>query len=310
MYTLFYVLAYIALAGFIVMAIMKISEYVKASPLHVRWEIYPIPHEGAKKASYGGSYMEETNWWTKERHVDHLGDLKAMVAEVLFLMATYEHNPKLWIRTYPFHLGLYALMGGTIILIFAVFCQLCGLPLDNGFMIFMGNVINAVSLFGALALIGGGCALIHRRATDKGLKNYTTKEHYLNLGSFVLFGLLTVCAWTFNPSYFDVARQFIYNLCTLSTKPLGSTWFVLNMLMGFIILILIPATNMRHLLIKYFMYHDIRWSDTSSVWSTKNQQILNDELQYKTTWAADHINAADGKTWVDVATTNPTDQKK
>ena len=41
-----------------------------------------------------------------------MGDLKALLEEVLFLHATFTHNLKLWFRTYPFHLGLYMLMGG------------------------------------------------------------------------------------------------------------------------------------------------------------------------------------------------------
>ncbi len=32
------------------------------------------------------------------------------------------HNLKLWFRTYPFHFGLYMLMGGTIILVVAASC--------------------------------------------------------------------------------------------------------------------------------------------------------------------------------------------
>ena len=66
--------------------------------------------------------MEETDWWTKPRHIDHMGDLKALLEEVLFLHATFTHNLKLWFRTYPFHLGLYMLMGGTIILVVAASC--------------------------------------------------------------------------------------------------------------------------------------------------------------------------------------------
>ncbi|MCK7515284.1 MAG: hypothetical protein MZV70_72345 [Desulfobacterales bacterium] len=35
-------------------------------PLHVRWEIYPVQHETTAKVAYGGSYMEELNWWEKK----------------------------------------------------------------------------------------------------------------------------------------------------------------------------------------------------------------------------------------------------
>ena len=69
--------------------------------------------------------------------------------------------------------------------------------------------------------------------SDEGLKKYTTPEHYLNLGAFVLFGLLSLAAWTFNPSYFELARTFIYNLFTFNFQPLPSVFFTLNLLVGF-----------------------------------------------------------------------------
>ena len=36
-------------------------------PVHVRWEIYPVQHETAAKVAYGGSYLEEIDWWEKKR---------------------------------------------------------------------------------------------------------------------------------------------------------------------------------------------------------------------------------------------------
>lgn len=312
MYTIFYLLGYLAVIGFICLAILKIHGYIKASPLHIRWELYPVPHEGPKRAAYGGSYMEETNWWTKPRHVDHWMDIKSMLMEILCLESTFHNNLPLWIRTYPFHLGMYALMGGTILLLFSVILQIFGVSPDAGFIIFVANVINAIVLVGACGIAGGGIALILRRMHDKGLERYTTREHYFNLGAFVAFALLTLCAWAFNPSYYQVAGQFIYNLLTFNFQPLGSTWFVWSMLAGFVVLIWIPITNMRHLLIKYFMYHDIRWGDTATVWSEKNRQLINDMLQYNVTWSADHIADKNkpNETWVDVATTNPATPKQ
>lgn len=306
MTTLFYILGYLAVVGFICLAFLKIKSYLSASPLHVRWELYPVPHEGDKKASYGGSFMEEKEWWTKPRHISHWGDIKGILTEVLFLHATFEHNLKLWFRTYPFHVGMYMLMGGTIIVVLSVIAQLSGLDPQGGFMIFVGNVMSAVVLIGALCIIGGGVALIQRRRKDEGLNKYTTPEHYLNLGAFVLFGVLTLAAWAFNPSYFDLSRTFIYNLFTFNLEALPSTLFVLNLLVGFFLLIWIPVTNMGHLIMKYYMYHDIRWGDEPTNYSEKNKQKIAEALKFNVTWSAEHI-AGDGKpkTWVDVATTNP-----
>lgn len=306
MYAFFYILAYLACFGFVCLAIIRTLKYLKDSPLHIRWELYPIPHEGHERAAYGGSYMEETNWWTKKRHVDHWMDIKAMLAEILFLETTYKDNQKLWLRTYPFHCGMYMLMGGTIILNFAVILLLLGVCPSNGFILFLGNIINAIVLFGALCILCGGLGLICLRKSDPNLRKYTAMEQWLNLFSFVIFAGLTLCAWTFNPDYYALARNFIYNLYTANFQPLGSTWFVLNMLAGFAVLIWIPVTNMRHLIMKYWLWHDIRWGDQATVWSKKNQEIIPDLLQYQSTWDAQHISEGGAnKNWSDIATSNP-----
>ena len=74
--------------------------------MHVRWELYPVAHEG-KRAHYGGSYLEESEWWKKKREVSLWGELKVMVPEIVFLVALKEHNSRLWSRSFPFHFGLY-----------------------------------------------------------------------------------------------------------------------------------------------------------------------------------------------------------
>lgn len=310
MYTLFYILAYVSVIVFIFLAILKIWDFLKASPLHIRWELYPVPHEGPKRGAYGGSYMEETDWWTKPRHFDHWMDIKSMALEIFCLQSTYEHKPKLWLCSYPFHMGLYLLMGGSMLVVFAVILRLCGLCPENGFAIFLTNVLNVTSICGAFLIAGGSIALIARRTTDKGLHKYTTPEMYANLCAFATFSIITILAWCFNPSYGQLSQDFIYNMLTGNFEALGSFWFVLNMLVGYAIWIWIPLTNMRHILIKYFMYHDIRWGDEATVWSEKNQELINKNLKFNTDWAAPHV--ADGKdeSWAEVATTDPTKPAK
>ncbi|MDR1776884.1 MAG: respiratory nitrate reductase subunit gamma [Desulfovibrio sp.] len=305
MTTIFYLLAYLAVAGFLCLAFLKVRAYLQASPLHVRWELYPVPHEGAK-TSYGGSFMEEKDWWTKPRHVNHFGDIKAIVTEVVLLHATFEHNLKLWFRSYPFHFGMYMLMGGTIIVLLSALACLFGLDPKGGFMIFVGNVINAVVLVGGLCIIGGGVALIHRRMTDEGLRRYTTPEMFFNIGVFVLFGILGIFAWVDATSFFDWARVFICNLLTANFDPQPSNWFALHLLVGFFLLIWIPSTQMAHMFMKYFTYHDIRWGDEPTTYSDNAKNTIPNELKYTVNWSAEHITGGAGsKTWLEVATTNP-----
>lgn len=302
MTTLFYLLGYLAVIGFAVTAFLKIRKYVKSTPLHIRWELYPIPHEGAR-AKHGGSYMEDTNWWESKHHAKHIDDLIFLIREILFLEATYHHNRPLWVRTYPFHLGLYMLMGGAIILFVCAFLRLFGMDPEGSFLTFISYLIEIMSLVGCLALVIGGIGLIMRRVSDPGLRTFTPPEHFFDIGLFAFFGLVGLATWVTNHSFADLASQFMYNMITFNWESLGSGGFTLHMLIGFVLMIIIPVTFMSHILLKYFLYHDIRWEDVATSQSKKRQDLMMDALKYNVTWAGPHMNPeGKPKTWVDVAT--------
>ena len=95
---------------FVVATAVRAVGYARA-PLHLRWELYPVPHEAPDRAAHGGSYFETSDWWTHAPHFSLMGELKAMVPEMLFLKALREFNVRLWWRSFPFHFGLYLLIG-------------------------------------------------------------------------------------------------------------------------------------------------------------------------------------------------------
>lgn len=302
MLTLFYLLGYLAILGFAALAFIKIRKYMVRTPLHCRWEIYPIPHEGPR-AKHGGSYMEECDWWTKERKHYHLEDLKALIMEVFFLEATFRHNRPLWVRTYPFHFGLYMLMGGAIILLIMAVLRVCGMNPDGCFFMFVNRIIELISALGMLAIIGGGIGLIQRRLSDPGLRIMSAPEHFFDIGIFVAFAVIGIVTWVTNPCFATLASNFVYNMITFNWVSVGSGGFVVHMLFGFFLMIWIPVTFMSHILLKYFFYHDIRWEDNATAESAKSQKRIPDLLKYNTTWSAPHINPnGEQKTWLDVAT--------
>ena len=106
-------IAYCGIAIFLVAVVARFMMWSKM-PMHVRWELYPVAHEGGKRAAYGGSYLEELNWWEKPREVSLVGEAKVMVPEILFLEALHKNNRQLWNRSFPFHFGLYLVAACTI----------------------------------------------------------------------------------------------------------------------------------------------------------------------------------------------------
>lgn len=100
-----YGIAYLAVIIFVSAVLFRIVSYI-SKPMHVRWELYPVAHEG-ERASYGGGYLEEVDWWEKEREKSLIGELIYMIKEILFLKAVWENNRTLWYQTYAFHIGIY-----------------------------------------------------------------------------------------------------------------------------------------------------------------------------------------------------------
>jgi len=282
-------------------------------PMHVRWELYPVAHE-AKKAHYGGSYLEESEWWTKPRESSLLGELKVMVPEMLFLIAVKEHNPKLWVRSFPFHFGLYLVIGCTLVM------------MGNGVLTAIAPAIvqgpiGGLLRFATLALGLGGLVLgtfgalglLQRRLTD--LKDFTSGADVFNLLFFVTaFGCCLV-SFLLVDQDFSKATFFVSNLVTFQLVPLTGSGIEtllpnLSIILLSALVAYIPLTHMSHFVGKYFAYHAIRWNDTPNLAGGNQEPTIQALLSQKVSWNAPHINGKGTKTWVDVATELPKEEKK
>ncbi|NIO27743.1 MAG: hypothetical protein GTO29_04215 [Candidatus Latescibacteria bacterium] len=164
-------LAYIAIAVFVVAVITRFIMWSRL-PIHLRWELYPVAHE-AGRAHYGGSYLEETDWWKKPRENSMMGELKVMVPEILFLAALKEHNPRMWIRSFPFHFGIYLAIGATFVMILKAVLGAISTGIVTGtfgaFLSGLGIVCGAAGLcLGILGALG----LLQRRLTHPDLEPF------------------------------------------------------------------------------------------------------------------------------------------
>jgi nitrate reductase gamma subunit len=306
MSTIVYAFAYVAMVVFLGAVLHRVMRYLK-NPVHLRWELYPVAHEGHGRDAYGGSYLEDVDWWKKPREVSLFGELKVMVPEILFLKAVYEFNRPLWYATYAFHLGLYLVVMFIFVMLTGAVAQLAGVPIEDGTAVGMlfgtlPTVLGPVSF--ALTVLGAVLLLV-RRLTNEQLRNYSAPSHYLNLMLFVLAGGLALASWaTIDPS-FSLARGFVTGMLTFRFDDIESPLFAAQVLVAFALVAYIPLTHMAHFFMKYFLYHDIRWGDNAHVHSAEMSAKISTVLNYPVSWAAAHVRGT-GKTWAEVATFNPT----
>jgi nitrate reductase gamma subunit len=307
MTALLYVFAWLALAIFVAGVAVRVKNYLQ-KPIHVRWELYPVPHDS--HAAHGGSYLEELDWWDKPIKKSHLGTLKVMVPEILLLKAVWEHNRPLWWCTYPFHLGLYCIGAFVGLLIVSAVAVVFGADLSTG----AGSPL--VALMGLLGPLGfiltlAGCALLfHRRFTDPSLREYSSPAHFFNLALFGVLMLICISTWLFADPGFAKARAFTHSLFTFKALDMGSGLFNLQVIFGLLVMAYIPWTHMSHFFMKYFLYHDIRWGDDPNIARPDMDKKIGVVLNYPVSWAASHIDGQGKKTWAEVATHNPMAEPK
>jgi nitrate reductase gamma subunit len=281
-------------------------------PRHLRWELYPVAHEGAR-AKYGGSYFEELDWWKKPREASLLGELKVMVPEILLLAGVRHKNPSHWLRSFPFHFGLYLVGGTTVLLVAGGIAAALGSA--QGLGSFLGAVTACLGYAGFSLGLLGAVLLLARRLFTPAYREYTTPADFLNLFLFVAAMAVGLAAQLSQDPSFDRTRAFFAALVTfgsgshaagLHLAPLQSV----EVLLLALLVAYVPLTHMSHFFTKWFLSHDIRGGDEPMAAGTKLEADVNKCLGYRPTWAARHMGADGKRTWVDVATSKGFDEEK
>ncbi len=299
-----HVVTYASLIVFLVSVITRARKYLN-TPVHLRWELYPVAHE-KEHLKHGGSFMEDYEWWTKPRETSTFNMLRKMVPEMLFIKTLWEHNRPLWYRSFPFHFGLYMLIGFIGLLFIGVFAEMGGVTIRAGtgstfasVVFYMTKIVGSIGLIVALI---GTIGLLHRRLTDDDLEGYTASSHIFNLIFFLVTLGVAFFAFITVDSSFELARGTVRSLVTFSIHPTGSWLVTLEVLLASVLIAYIPLTHMSHFFTKYFAYHDVLWDDEPNRPGGPLEARLLEYLNYPVSWSAPHI-AGDGKkTWADVAT--------
>jgi nitrate reductase gamma subunit len=297
------VITYFALAIAVIAMIVKALRYMKA-PEHMRWELYPVPHEKGK-AEYGGSYLEEFDWWTKPRETDTVNELKEMTEEIILLKGVYKNNKTVWVSSFPFHLGLYLTIGWLMLLLLGGILQLSGMSINPQSGLF-ASIIHFATIatgYAGLFLTGiGALGLLIWRSTDSEQRRFNSPSDYFNLVAFIVVcGLALYTQFTMDAS-FVAMRSYAQSLITFGSFTSPGVLFNIEVVLVALLIMYIPLTRMSHFVAKYFLYHDVRWNDTPNERGSKIEKRIAELLKQKVGWSAPHIKT--GKSWGEVITDN------
>ena len=291
-------LVYISFVFFVCAFAMKAIKYARM-PIHLRWELYPVAHEVGHAS--GGSYLEELDWWTKPRKQSLLGELRYMAREGLLFEKCYRKNRGLWYFTYPFHMGLFLLIGWLFLLFIGALMIASGVSITDSastwaMLIHYLTVGVGVAglMLGALGCIG----LIIKRSTDENLRLYTSPIDYFNLSLILAILLSGLSSWYFFDPSFAAAREFIKSLITLGPVANLSPAMVIGVTLFCMFLIYMPFTHMMHGLAKYFTYHKVAWQDEPNLPGSHIEKEVEELLRQPVSWSAPHIQS--GRRWNEI----------
>ena len=270
--TLVSVFIIIAMFGFFALSLRKAWKFAHMQ-IHARLDLYPVPKEGAGRAANGGSYMEEPEWWTKPRKINRVSETVDIIKEMLFIKKLFVHQRSLWWASYSMHLGIYVMLGWSVLLLISVAWH-------------PAWYVAAVSVIGIVgfALATVGCLLLlARRAFDRVLAKYTTPLEYFNIVLLLTVLLTGAYSWLFVASPFAVAAQVF----TLSAANLPVIVLVHFVLLG-IMFLYIPLSKMSHYVGKFFCFHKVLWDNDPNLKGSAVERRFEDAAEQPVTspWSA------------------------
>lgn len=268
-----------------------------SKPIHLRWEIYPVPHEPGR-THYGGSYMEELGWPSRKPRRSRIEELKEMLKEMLFLKRVYTYNRPLWYITFLFHGGIYMiLLWFALLLLNGLLSIYVSEAIAEVLMI--ENFIIVIGHIGVFSTMIGVIGLLVKRIFDESIRNYSSKIDYFNL-VFILVVLVTGVAALSIDSKFALANEYMKSIISFGRilpqelPPLVTIHLILLQSLW----IYIPYSKMSHFLGKWFTYHKVLWDDEPNIRGEKIELKVREIVKgYKIPWSAPHMKK--DKNWLE-----------
>jgi nitrate reductase gamma subunit len=290
-------LTYACLMVFLVGITWRTYKYASL-PVHLRWELYPVAHEIGK--AYGGSYLEEQDWWHRPRKINLLGESTVFLREIIFFREYFHSNRRFWSFVYPFHLGLFLLVIWVATLLAGSILILNGFSVSAATPNFWLQLIYFLTLISGVAAfvlgIFGTVGLLVKRSHDEDLRIYTAPIDYFNLAGILLIFLTGLLFWLIEDPSFNASRSFIQGLITFKPTAFGPL-MTINIVISSLFLAYMPLTRMVHYVAKYFTYHKVRWDDEPNKPGGGLEKKLQVLLNQPAGWSAPHIQA--GQSWIE-----------
>ena len=287
---------------FIVVAYAFKVRKIAKMPLHLRWELYPIPHE--KGYSHGGSYLEESEWWTRPQEKNMMRSMVYMLKKYFLFDGYFRKNKRYWLSLYPWHVGFYLIVSFHILSFFgALAIVTAGISINPESTAWLGAGLYYLTLVIAVAsfITGsfGSIGLLIERLVNKDLRAYASPMNYFNYVFFLIVFLSGLFSWYFFDPSLATYREFWGSLITFQYMTVEPATYAHIMLFS-LFLIYLPFTRSTHYITSFFAFFGVLWGDKPNLRGSKIEREIKEVLDKPVTWSAPHIQSI--KKWSDIAT--------
>jgi len=271
-------------------------------PLHVRWEVYPIPHE--KGYQYGGSYFEEFEWWNRLREKNTFSSILYLLKEYFLFKGYFLRKRAYWFSLYPWHIGFYLIVFFHILTFFGALTMVTtDIAVSSvstnslGVGLYYLTLVVAVGSFilGSLGSIG----MLIERLVNKDLKEFACPMNYFNYTLFLIVFLSGLFSWAFFDPTLSAYREFWVSLITFKYTSVEAATYIHIMLFS-LFLIYLPFTRSTHYITILFAYFSVLWGDKPNFRGGEMENEIQGLLGKTAHWSASHIQS--GNKWSDIAT--------
>lgn len=287
---------------------VKVRKFFKM-PQNLRWELYPVAHE--KGYSYGGSYLEEVDWWKKPRQKNVGRSVLNLVMKYLFMGSYYERKRQYWAGLYCWHMGfLLIILFDVLIGLEAISMVLfgCEISASGGWIsrsVYYGTMAIGLASFTLGSL--GSVLLLLLRTLDGKMREYASPQNYVNYLFFLIMFMTGWMGWIVDDATFGGFREFWVGVLTFQPVQVGP-WEWLHIVIFAAFLVYLPLTRSCHYITKILYYFWVQWGDTPNPGEGKAEDRVKEYLNYRPGWAAAHYR--NGSTWAELATQIPEEEKK
>jgi nitrate reductase gamma subunit len=270
-------------------------------PLHLRWELYPIPHE--KGYDHGGSYFEEFEWWNKPQEKSSLKSVLYMLKEYFLFKGYFQKKRSYWLSLYPWHVGFYLIVLFHILTFFTAVAIVAGnidisAASTSGLGVGLYYVVLVVAVSSFILGSIGSIGMLITRLTNRGLKDYASPMNYFNYIFFLVVFLSGLFSWALFDPTLSAYREFWASLITFNYTHVEAATYV-HIILFSLFLIYLPFTRSTHYITILFAYFGVLWGDKPNRRGGEMEKDITELLGKPVHWSAPHIQT--GKKWSDIA---------